>query len=245
MKQYEAVIKVMEEKGGYATLGELYQEALKVLGIEWKTKTPFASIRRIVQDNRFFFKIRPGLWALKEFRDKLPIEILPTSEVSESKKLEFNHSYYQGLLLEIGNLKKFQTSLPPQDKQKKYLGKTLKDISTIKDFYNFTYKHLVEKAKRVDVVWFNERKMPDSFFEIEHTTDMVHSLVKFVELQDFYSKFYIVANKLYENQFNAKLSYNAFSVLRNRVHFITYEVVSNWHSKTYELVTLEDKLTIG
>lgn len=34
MKQYEAVIKVMEEKGGYATLGELYQEALKVLGIE-------------------------------------------------------------------------------------------------------------------------------------------------------------------------------------------------------------------
>ena len=87
--------------------------------------------------------------------------------------------------------------------------------------------------------------MPDSFFEIEHTTDMVHSLLKFVELQDFYSKFYIVANKLYENQFNAKLSYNAFSVLRNRVHFITYEIVSNWHSKTYELVTLEDKLIIG
>ena len=39
--------------------------------------------------------------------------------------------------------------------------------------------------------------------------------------------------------------HNAFSVLRNRVHFITYEIVSNWHSKTYELVTLEDKLTIG
>jgi hypothetical protein len=26
MKQYEAVIKVMEEKGGYATLGELYHK---------------------------------------------------------------------------------------------------------------------------------------------------------------------------------------------------------------------------
>jgi hypothetical protein len=243
MKQYEAVIKVMKEKGGYATLGLLYQETLNVSGIIWKTKTPFASIRRIVQDNRFFFKIRPGLWALKEFRDKLPIEILPTKEVSPSKKVEFNHSYYQGLLLEIGNLKKFQTSIPPQDKQRKYLGKTLEDISTIKDFYNFTFKHLVKKAQRVDVVWFNERKMPDSFFEIEHTTDMVHALLKFVELQDFYSKFYIVANKLRENEFKSKLSYDAFSVLPNRVRFVSYELVSNWHSKTYELAALEKKLT--
>ena len=60
MKQYDAVIRVMEENGGYATLGFLNQRALKVEGCEWKTKTPFASIRRIVQDDRFFFKIRPG-----------------------------------------------------------------------------------------------------------------------------------------------------------------------------------------
>jgi hypothetical protein len=76
MKQYEAVIKVMEENGGYATLGYLYQNALKVLGCEWKTKTPFASMRRIVQDDRFFFKIKPGLWALKSHRHLLPDEML-------------------------------------------------------------------------------------------------------------------------------------------------------------------------
>lgn len=243
MKQYEAVIRVMEGKGGYATLGLLYQEVLKVPGVKWKTKTPFASIRRIVQDSRFFFKIKPGLWALRECRDKLPIEILPTKEISPSKKTEFNHTYYQGLLLEIGNLKKFQTSVPPQDKNRKYLGKTLEHIATIKNFYNFTYEYLVKKAQTVDVIWFNERKMPNSFFEVEHTTDMVHSLLKFVELQDFYSKFYIVANKLREREFKSKLSYDAFSVLYSRVHFVSYEVVSNWHSKTYELIILENKLT--
>ncbi len=80
MKQYEAVIRVMEKNGGYATLGFLYQETLKIEGCEWKTKTPFASIRRIVQDNRFFFKIRPGLWALKAYKNKLPPEILPTKD---------------------------------------------------------------------------------------------------------------------------------------------------------------------
>ena len=83
MKQYEAVIKVMEENGGYSTLGLLYQDVLNISGAKWKTKTPFASIRRIVQDNRFFFKIKPGLWALKKYRNKLPVEILPTEKVSK------------------------------------------------------------------------------------------------------------------------------------------------------------------
>jgi len=60
MKQYEAVIEVMEENGGYATLGFLNQKVLKIKDCKWNTKTPFASIRRIVQDPRFFFKIKPG-----------------------------------------------------------------------------------------------------------------------------------------------------------------------------------------
>ena len=61
MKQHEAVIKVMENNGGFSTLGFLYQNVLKIPDVEWKTKTPFASMRRIVQDERFFFKIKPGL----------------------------------------------------------------------------------------------------------------------------------------------------------------------------------------
>ena len=65
MKQYEQVIKVMEENGGWTTLGFLYHKVNTSL---WKTKTPFATIRRIVQDERFFFKIKVGLWALKSHK---------------------------------------------------------------------------------------------------------------------------------------------------------------------------------
>ena len=103
MKQYEAVIKVMEKNGGYATLGFLNQHVLKVDGCKWATKTPFASIRRIVQDERFFFKIQPGLWALKSQRDKLPPEIFPEKGQGKAKKEEYSHTYYQGLLVEVGN----------------------------------------------------------------------------------------------------------------------------------------------
>lgn len=58
MNQREAVISVMVEMGGFATLSQLY---LKVDVRDWKTKTPFATIRGIVQNEKYFFKIKPGL----------------------------------------------------------------------------------------------------------------------------------------------------------------------------------------
>jgi len=138
MKQYEAVIRVMEANGGYATLGFLNQEVLKIKACVWNTKTPFASIRRIVQDERFFFKIRPGLWALKSYKDKLPPEILPVKSQPKAKEEEYSHSYYQGLLVEIGNLKKYKTFVPNQDKNKLYLGKKLSEVVTVSDIYKFS-----------------------------------------------------------------------------------------------------------
>jgi len=53
-----------------------------------ETKTPFNSIRRIV-------KIKPVLWSLKAYRDKLPVEILPSARETKTKQEEYNHIYYQ------------------------------------------------------------------------------------------------------------------------------------------------------
>lgn len=55
MKQYEAVIETLDKLGGVATLGELNREVFKITDCEWKTKTPFASIRRIVQKTKGIF----------------------------------------------------------------------------------------------------------------------------------------------------------------------------------------------
>lgn len=71
MKQYEAVIQTLEKLGGVATLGQLNQEVFKIKDCEWRSKTPFASIRRIVQENENIYKIKPGLWALKSYQKKL------------------------------------------------------------------------------------------------------------------------------------------------------------------------------
>ncbi len=242
--QTQAVIKTMKENGGFSTLGHLNQNVLKIEDCEWKTKTPFASIRRIVQDDRFFFKIKPGLWALKSHSDKLPFNILPTKEISKSKQEEFNHTYYQGLLIEIGNLKKFETFVPNQDKNKEYLGKRLDDMISIKKFYHFGYEHIIRKAQTVDVSWFNIRKMPISLFEVEHTTQIQNSLLKFIELQDFNVNFFIVADKVREKEFNSKLTLSAFNPIHKRVQFIDYDKLSDWHSKTFEIIDIEKKLSI-
>jgi hypothetical protein len=242
MKQHQAVIRVMEANGGYATLGFLYQQTLKVAGVEWKTKTPFASIRRIVQDERFFFKIRPGLWALKSWRDRLPPEMILSKKESDVQK-DFSHTYYQGLLVQIGDLRGFETSVPAQDKNRIFLGtKTLGSLTSVKEIYPFCYSNIVRCAKTIDVIWFNSRKMPAWVFEVEHSTDMKNSLIKFVELQDFRTKMVIVADEARKSQFQQVIFLSAFAPIRGEVRFQSYQQVSDEHSHLFKLKAVESNI---
>lgn len=231
MKQYEAVIKVMEKNGGYATLGFLYQETLNVPGAVWKTKTPFASMRRIVQDERFFFKIRPGLWALKDWKKKLPEGMIPTRQAGKKGNV-FTHSYYQGLIVQLGNLKRFETFVPAQDKNRIFLGKEkLGKLASTTTMPCFTYPYIVGKAKSIDVVWFNSRGMLNSVFEVEHSTDMKNSMIKFVELRDFRTEMVIVADSRRENKFKDTIRWSAFEPIRKHVRFLSYKQLAEAHSR--------------
>jgi hypothetical protein len=100
MTQDEQVIEIMKQNGGYATLGFLNRT---VDVSKWKSKTPFASIRRIVQDKaNIFFKIRPGLWALKEFENEV-LQKFQIQDISKKDHQEqFTHSYILSGII-IGN----------------------------------------------------------------------------------------------------------------------------------------------
>ena len=56
--QEQQVIDVLRKAGGYATLRRL-NELMDFS--TWATKTPEASVRRIVQDSPKIFRIQPGL----------------------------------------------------------------------------------------------------------------------------------------------------------------------------------------
>jgi hypothetical protein len=223
MKQYEAVIETLEKLGGVATLGQLYQEVLEIKECVWKTKTPFASIRRIVQTRPEIFKVKPGLWGLRARKSNLNYIEETKKNKNSQEIIEQNHTYYQGLLVSVGNLKAFATFVPNQDKNREFFGKKLKEIISIDKIPNFSYEQLVRRSQTIDVIWFNNRMMPDSFFEVEHSSDFQNSLLKFHDLQDFSTRKVIVASKSKRKEFEHKIYFTAFDAIRKKVDFLDYE----------------------
>ncbi len=235
MKQYEAVIQALEKLGGVATLGQLNQETMKIKDCEWKAKNPFANIRRIVQLDKNIYKIKHGLYGLLKFRKEIEARgiIAETSEnKNTSQVIEFNHSYYQGLLLTVGNLKGFKTFVPNQDKNRKFIDRSLSDVRTLDDIPDFSYPNLVQRSSTIDVIWFNERKMPHSFFEVEYSPDIQNSLLKYNDLQDFYTQMFIVADNRNKSEYEKKIRYSSFKEIFKRVKFLDYKSLN----RQYEFI---------
>lgn len=232
--QTQQVIDTLRRHGGYATLGGLYH---LVDTTSWATKTPNESIRRIVQQSNEFFRIQPGLWALEEVREEV-LRKFDIQSGNNASNEHFTHGYYQGLIIEIGNMKHFTTYVPAQDQNRKFLERPLKEICSTIEIPNFTFEHLKNRAKTIDVIWFNDRTMPNSFFEVEHSTDIQNSVTKFCDLQDFHSRFIIVAPQNREKQFEKVMDRTVFKDFRNRVDFISYENIL----KQYELMCAVQKI---
>lgn len=239
MKQHEAVIKALEGRGGIATLGELYHATMRIKGCEWKTKTPFASIRRIVQERDEIFKVRPGLWALESHRGKPGIPATTSSSMVETPV--YNHTYYQGLLCELGNLQGYQTFVPQQDKNQIFVNRPLYQVRSLDLILPFSYEGLVKRSSTIDTIWFNVRQMPSHLFEVEHSTDFQNSLIKFGDLQDFHVKMVIVADQVRRLEFQDKLKATAFDTIRHRVEFWNYEYVVQQYEHQQSLTAYQSR----
>jgi hypothetical protein len=115
-------------------------------------------------------------------------------------------------------------------------------VANLIEFHKFTYEEVLRQALTIDVTWFNERKYPDSFFEIEHSTEIHRSLLKFMEFQDFRVVFHIVADNRRRAEFDDKVSLTAFAPIKQLVKFWDYDSVSTLHSKISETVLAEKAL---
>ena len=240
MTQNQAVIETIEMLGGIATLNQINQNIFKIEDCLWRTKTPFASIRRIVQQNAGIYKIKPGLYALESHRQELEGNgILVQNEHNQDSEIvkTFNHAYYQGLLLEMGKMRHLDTFVPDQDKHKHFLNQAeLGDLRTIQELPEYSFPQLVKRSSTIDVIWFNDRHMPHSFFEVEHSTDIQNSLLKFNDLQDFAARMVIVADEKRHHEFISKMGYAAFRQLAEdkRVAFLSYDSLGKQYEQEFE-----------
>lgn len=240
MTQPQAVIETIEMLGGVATLNQINQNVFKIEDCMWGSKTPLASIRRIVRHTKGIYRIRPGLYALESHRQELENNgIIVQDEHNQDSEIikNFNHAYYQGLLLEMGKMRHLDTFVPDQDKNKQFLNQTiLGDLRTIQAIPEYSYPQLVKRSSTIDVIWFNDRHMPHSFFEVEHSTDIQNSLLKFNDLQDFAARMVIVADEKRHHEYISKLGYAAFRQLANekRVSFLSYDSLEKQYEQEFE-----------
>ena len=140
-------------------------------------------------------------------------------------------------------MKGLHTFAPNQDKNKPFANQTIDDIRTMHEMPLFSYSHFVQRSSTIDVIWFNERNMPHSFFEVEHSTDITNSLQKFNDLQDFHTNMYIVADEKRHDEFIQKFGYISFDLIRKgkRVKFISYDDLEKQYA---QIIAQQDFQTV-
>ena len=114
-------------------------------------------------------------------------------------------------------------------------------MSSLDKIPKFSYSEIINRSSTIDVIWFDNRlfddkeiKLPHSFFEIEHSTDIQNLLLKYNDLQNFYTEMFIVADEIRKQEFEKKINYSAFRELKenNRVKFLSYDRLVEFYEIT-------------
>jgi hypothetical protein len=224
----EAIERVLLDNGYVAPLRKIYKEIQKYRPLTGQT--PFYTIQERVQRDPRFTRVGLGVYALTEFLEKLPVKEKPRNEQEEKEQ---THSSIQGMLLEIGNCKEYNTYAP--NKNASFKNKRLVQLMTLMEVPNFTYSSIVKAVKSIDVLWFNERGFPKYAFEIEYTTQFRNSLIKFSELADFHMLFYFVSGTKRENKYYQETSKAIFKDIVKRCKFITYNQVMKMYDASVDI----------
>lgn len=239
--QAAQVIEALEQLGGVASLGDLYYHLLNGSARHWKTKTPEESIRRIVRNTKGIIPLEHGWYALETSKKHLNLDDIIEKRGSKEADM-FNHYYYQGLAAEIGRAKEKKVFTPAQDRNRAFRQTTLEEVTTCRDMPAFGYERFTNIAKRIDVIWFNDRDMPCKLIEIEHSTDFNGALTRFLELQDFNTEMRIVASEHRRKQYEDKMKLVAFEPLKGRVEMRSYDEISNEHASLFDGSSLRNHL---
>lgn len=166
----------------------------------------------------------------------------PIFEENEKPKTveESLHSVLQGRLLEIGNIRGFQTFCP--DKSKKFNDRNLDEIATLKTCPKLQFSDY-DLLRQIDVIWFKQRGnnyIPEYAFEVELSTGVWSGVGRMATLMDYSNVgLYVIANdsKKYSQVINS------FTEYQNRYKFIANDLVGELYSAELNLKQL--RIDIG
>jgi hypothetical protein len=155
------------------------------------------------------------------------------------KELSDNHSALQGMLLEIGNVRGFETYCP--NRSPRFRSKALGDISTLRAFPEFPGLNN-DIIRQIDVVWLH-RSFPIHAFEVELSTGIWPGLVRLGELRRLNTVFHVVTGDD-EKAFKRRIAGDIFADIAGRCHHASAVEVRKLYESELEVGRLRQRLSL-
>ncbi len=157
------------------------------------------------------------------------------------EKLINTHSDAEGVLLEIGNMLKFDTYVAKEDRKKNFNRKPLGEIALLEDVPAFSYKYIVDIAKHIDVIWFRE-EFPLFCFEVEESTPVTNGLNRLADLEKFKASMFIVGSEEKKNKYKKEINRYSFRNIKKNTKFLDYNKLEEFYKITKKYTILKKEL---
>lgn len=238
MTKVEAIKKLMQDNGGVASWKYIYDNIEKYYPAAKVSQEWQAGIRgvlyRELKNNRNFKQIGFGTFSLHEYEQEKQI-----AEIKQDKVRM--HSYIEGIMVELGNYEQFDTYCadPSAEFQKNIF---IDQLTTVKDFPEFTYPEINKIARRIDVVWFNKKgyKFPKKVIEVVDSIGTLgESLNRMYQLKEFRSEFLVLHSGNHQLKIERMIGREPYSILRNRFVVKNYNNIISYYNKRLELEKLK------
>lgn len=161
-------------------------------------------------------------------------------EEAKNSVEESLHSVLQGRLIEIGNIRGYQTYCP--DKSRKFNDRNLDEITTLKTCPELQFSDY-SLLRQIDVLWFKPKGsnfIPEYAFEVELSTGVWSGVGRMATLIDYSNVgLYVVAND--SKKYNQVIT--SFHEISNRYKFIPNDSLGDLYAA--ELNLKELRIEIG
>lgn len=229
----------MEDNGGTASLDIIYKNICKYYPDAKASKEWEAGIRgvlyREIRNNRKFKKIGLSIYAISDYKE----EVKP----KQSDKIRM-HSYIEGICIELGNFNNYLTyTADPSAKYRDNL--RLRDIATMNNIPMFSYDGIIQNARNIDVIWFNNKgyHFPKRVFEVVDSISTLNGAFnRSLQLKNFITDFVIVAPEKHHGKFNETIELDVYSSQKDRFIFVNYDDIMDLYETTSKKNKIETRL---
>lgn len=233
----DAIEQLMRDNGGTASWSIIYDNINKYYptaknSVVWQEGLRGVLYREMKKSNRFK-KIGLGIFALGEYKE----EAKPKDKVRM-------HSFIEGLCIELGNFNKYLTyTADPSAIYRDNLH--LSDLTSLQSLPDFSYNEIVHEAKRIDVIWLNNKglRFPKKVFEVVDSISTLNgALNRSLQLKNFMTEFYIVAPEKHREKYLQTIELEAYQEQKKRFSFVNYDDIMEWYDSELRNDNIKRKL---